>query len=333
MAVPENKTIESETNATKDPLDPSKIVIFILFAIVHIVGLYILTNVHMRAATILSALAPIVSGAIFGIRGSISIWVIFTIIINPLIFTNSYLGFSMSYSPVYIVGSIMTLGVVIIIGRLHDLEKRVRQLNAKLYILSRTDELTQLLNRRATIELANREIKRSERERGNLAYFTATSSDKKYIREAEAAFKAGRSIDEYFGVIAFAILDLDFFKNVNDNYGHAAGDKVLADFALFMKESFRDTDIIGRYGGEEFLVVFPGTTASSATIALRHLADRLRLNKIYLPDKSQIQVTFSAGIAEQKDSTETLDRILERADNALYTAKKEGRDQVIIAKD
>ena len=331
MSASVSKPSAMATPAKKRKAIPWGIIIFALAVIIHITGIIILTRFHMQSATILCALAPIIASAVFGIRWSAAVWLLFTIAVNPILLINSYLGIAMCFSPGYLVGSLMTLVVVIVIGRLHDLERRVRQLNDKLYILSRTDDLTQLFNRRAVIELATLEIKRAERERGNLEFFNSAPSEKKSFREAEALFKEGHSINEYFGVLAFAIIDLDFFKNVNDSYGHIAGDKVLADFALSMKDSFRDTDIVGRYGGEEFLVIFPGTTATNAAIALKHLADRLRINKITLPENVQVLLTFSAGLAEPKEASETLDSLLERADAALYTAKKEGRDRIIIA--
>jgi two-component system cell cycle response regulator len=124
------------------------------------------------------------------------------------------------------------------------------------------------------------------------------------------------------------MIDLDFFKQVNDIYGHQAGDEVLRHFARLVKQSVRDSDYVSRYGGEEFVVILPETHKREARI----MAERLRLiiseEPIPIGDQRH-HLTASIGVAAYPDDADTWHRLLKKADAALYEAKKSGRDQVI----
>lgn len=126
--------------------------------------------------------------------------------------------------------------------------------------------------------------------------------------------------------LCIGMLDLDHFKVVNDTYGHLVGDAVLRDTAARMQAAVRGFDTIGRYGGEEFLVVFEDTAPESAHEIMERLRIRVTASPIHVDDL-QLDITVSGGIAchEPGDSVETL---LNRADAALYTAKRDGRNQV-----
>ena len=122
-----------------------------------------------------------------------------------------------------------------------------------------------------------------------------------------------------------AILDIDRFKNINDTYGHAAGDKVLRELAQLMRDGLRQEDILVRYGGEEFVVIFPNTQLNTAA----HIIDRLRYNcststAFDLP----VPVHFSAGVCERDEANPDLKSILASADSRLYHAKRSGRNRV-----
>ena len=163
--------------------------------------------------------------------------------------------------------------------------------------LASQDSLTGLPNRRRTAELAR------------------------------AALTAAISAQQPLTV---AIIDLDHFKAINDRYGHAAGDYVLREFARTSRESLRDSDILGRWGGEEFLLVMPETTLDTALISLERL--RTQALKIQLPSMdTDLHVTLSAGLAMNDHGVKSLDDIVARADAALYEAKNQGRDLVRIA--
>jgi diguanylate cyclase (GGDEF)-like protein len=132
--------------------------------------------------------------------------------------------------------------------------------------------------------------------------------------------------------LCIALIDLDRFKAINDRFGHATGDRVLQDFAAIANVAIRKTDILGRWGGEEFLLVLPNTTLDVAVEMLDHL--RLQASLILPPDEeSGLRVSISAGLAATGADACSLDEIVARADVALYEAKNLGRDLVRYAED
>ncbi len=133
--------------------------------------------------------------------------------------------------------------------------------------------------------------------------------------------------------LAVAILDLDHFKAINDRCGHASGDHVLREFARLSRGSLRAGDVLGRWGGEEFLLVLPDTTLDAALAGVERL--RVLALGIQVPGagpEAPLRVTFSAGLATA-DGARSLDEIIARADAALYEAKNEGRDLVRIDRE
>jgi diguanylate cyclase (GGDEF)-like protein len=128
--------------------------------------------------------------------------------------------------------------------------------------------------------------------------------------------------------LSIIMADIDFFKNVNDTYGHAAGDIVLRQIGESIKTSLRDSDQVGRYGGEEFLIVLPDTSLECA----RHVAERCRQNiessVIVIQKATPIQVTTSFGIYCSTDHKEDILDMIHQADMQLYRAKQNGRNRV-----
>lgn len=157
------------------------------------------------------------------------------------------------------------------------------------------DPLSGLLNRRESIRRLDEEISRSRRNKTSLSV---------------------------------AMLDLDHFKKINDNLGHAIGDWVIKFFSRSMQTIFRECDIIGRHGGEEFVVIFPDTESDAAQLACKRLKKYIIASEMDLPTP----FTFSGGIA-LLNANDTGDSILDRADIALYKAKEKGRNKVITATD
>jgi len=130
--------------------------------------------------------------------------------------------------------------------------------------------------------------------------------------------------------ISFLIMDIDYFKAVNDTYGHDVGDEVLRDFASRIGANVRGIDLACRYGGEEFVVVMPDTDAGYAYTVAERLRQSIELTPFPIsraPDK--INVTASIGIASSNGNGDDSDKLLHRADQALYRAKREGRNRVI----
>ena len=131
--------------------------------------------------------------------------------------------------------------------------------------------------------------------------------------------------------ISFAMIDIDFFKKVNDEFGHPAGDYVLHEVAQTMTNVMRNCDVVARYGGEEFAIILPETAASSAKV----LAQRVRRSIEQLNiqhEEHSIPVTISCGICSCDFSTSTMTRseFINYSDQALYKAKESGRNRVEI---
>jgi len=125
--------------------------------------------------------------------------------------------------------------------------------------------------------------------------------------------------------VCFAMVDIDFFKKVNDNYGHPVGDKVISALSLFLKQRLRKTDSIGRYGGEEFAVILPDTKGEDALHvmnAIREVFSQLE----HSAGDTEFKVSFSCGVCSF--TGDNADSIIEQADEALYEAKRQGRNNV-----
>lgn len=140
-----------------------------------------------------------------------------------------------------------------------------------------------------------------------------------------------KRFDRYGERFAVVLVDLDHFKKVNDQHGHKVGDQALMAFASAAGLVLRDTDVLARWGGEEFLFVLPNTTAHKSLAALERLRQALEQATVS-PDVPGLRVRFSAGIAVH-DTARTLTQTLERADHALYQAKHDGRNRDVVDLD
>jgi len=173
-------------------------------------------------------------------------------------------------------------------------ELALRDAQAELQRLALTDELTGLANRRYFMQQLEREINRSRRNHHPLC---------------------------------LAMLDIDFFKSINDNFGHPIGDKILMHFSQFLQTHFRASDVVGRLGGEEFAILLPDTSINDALQVVERAIKSLTSEA-----SSDIQYSFSAGLASfPNDITLDSNWLLTQADRALYNAKSTGRNKVIAA--
>ncbi|HEU4745022.1 MAG TPA: diguanylate cyclase [Anaerolineales bacterium] len=127
------------------------------------------------------------------------------------------------------------------------------------------------------------------------------------------------------------MLDLDHFKQVNDKYGHAVGDQVLQEFAKRCSNSVREVDLVGRYGGEELIILLPETDRPTSLQVAERLRSTIADTPIKIFDK-EISVTASIGVATQDENTMDLETLIARADQAMYIAKHKGRNRVAISK-
>ncbi len=180
--------------------------------------------------------------------------------------------------------------------RLQSQKNELAQALTRIQILATRDELTGLFNRRHMMEVL-------------------TQHQKRLIRSGHHRF-------------CLALLDIDHFKRINDTHGHGVGDEVLREFAATLQRALRDTDVLARWGGEEFLLLINDTSPELANIGLERARDMLASAPLlaHMPD---LQVTFSAGLTGY-DDVEELSTCIERADQALYRAKAEGRNRTVI---
>ncbi len=180
--------------------------------------------------------------------------------------------------------------------RLQSQKNELAQALTRIQILATRDELTGLFNRRHMMEVL-------------------TQHQKRLIRSGHHRF-------------CLALLDIDHFKRINDTHGHGVGDEVLREFAATLQRALRDTDVLARWGGEEFLLLINDTSPELANIGLERARDMLASAPLlaHMPD---LRVTFSAGLTGY-DDVEELSICIERADQALYRAKAEGRNRTVI---
>ena len=133
-------------------------------------------------------------------------------------------------------------------------------------------------------------------------------------------------------VFSISILDIDRFKLINDQYGHQAGDFVLKEFSRIINNSLRSYDLLGRFGGEEFIIVSMNAAKEEALVMIERVLETIR-NEIFIYNDKEIRLTFSAGIADNLEcdpDTLLIEKIIEKADNRLYEAKHTGRNKIII---
>jgi len=164
--------------------------------------------------------------------------------------------------------------------------------------LSETDELSGLPNRRHFVNHLRAELSRARR---------------------------------YKRCVSLLVLDIDYFKSVNDEYGHLFGDLVVREFGAVLRRSLREHDFIARYGGDEYIIVCPEVGAEDALL----VADRIRgkvADHTFTSGRVSCRVTLSAGIAVSRgEDAESYQSLLDRADRALYQAKEQGRNRAVLA--
>jgi diguanylate cyclase (GGDEF)-like protein len=146
---------------------------------------------------------------------------------------------------------------------------------------------------------------------------------KKVVSERKRIARSGENL-------SMLLIDIDKFKDINDTYGHNAGDKVLKIISRQIKAALRITDIPCRYGGDEFLIFLPDTDSNEAVILARRLKEKFETMAIDVDSEQKIKVTLSIGVAEY-NTEETISAMMKRADTALYEAKKTGRNKFVLA--
>ncbi|MFC5513314.1 diguanylate cyclase domain-containing protein [Massilia jejuensis] len=199
----------------------------------------------------------------------------------------------------YLAGALMS--TALLSGEMSKLRSRLKHQKRELSdaldtirVLATVDELTSLVNRRHM----NSVLEAEERRHASVAD------------------------------TCIALLDIDFFKRVNDRYGHAAGDAVLRCFSAAARAALRDNDVLARWGGEEFLLLLPDIAPADAQAVLERMAERVRAMTV--PGLDGSRISFSAGLATRR-AGEPCAEVISRADKALYLAKEAGRDRIVVA--
>ena len=191
-----------------------------------------------------------------------------------------------------VVAPVMSIQMLSLLRKLDETEQQLR-------VLSHTDELTQTFNRRYFMQYLEQEFRRAQR------------SEEKFC---------------------IAILDMDNFKQINDGWGHLAGDRVLREMTHIFSKHLRQADIFARYGGDEFIFLFPQTDRAQIQLWVDRICDLFADTSIQW-ESIPIKPLFSVGIAVFDPMMDNMDELLKRADEALYEAKHKGGNQFAYYKN
>lgn len=179
---------------------------------------------------------------------------------------------------------------------LYYLSKEIFAAKDQLYSMATTDALTNLYNRRT------------------------------FLKRGQEAFKIAERGGQHFSVV---IYDIDFFKTVNDEYGHLIGDAVLKSLATLSKETIRETDLLARYGGEEFAILLPNTSPEQAIVVAEKLRERIEAHVVDI-QPYKINRTVSLGVMGYHFSITSFDELIDKADKAMYKSKTMGKNRLTV---
>ena len=202
--------------------------------------------------------------------------------------------------------------------------------NARLFSEHKRVE-DELRNTKESLEVMNMELRfafEHEQHMARTDALTGVNNRRNLFELAEHEFDVAKRYQQPLSIIMF---DLDHFKNINDTYGHSIGDKMLERVAQVTHAQLRDVDIIGRYGGEEFVIVLPVTNAQRALLLAQRILETVSAIRLQT-DHGTAAITLSIGIAETIHSPqdESVENVIRRADEAMYAAKQAGRNRAVI---
>lgn len=277
---------------------------------------------------------------LFYFRPNIVQWIVGVIIIQiialmmfiPIRFSLAFAGgiyavvitlvtrWAMGSSKANLIGLFFVLMLPFVLGTATAMRLGVSQ-RKQFALLSQTEEINQALaleiDRRRALELKLTEMAATDPLTG---LYNRREYEMLFTHEIERARRANTPL-------SVCIVDLDHFKKVNDSYGHGAGDEVLRRTANLLKDKLRSMDIIGRLGGEEFIILLPETTIEQAAMIGNRLLDALALTDIHT-NAAIIKVTATIGITRLLENDPDFNAIIQRADEALYRGKETGRNRV-----
>jgi len=203
---------------------------------------------------------------------------------------------------------------------------KVRSIGAVMLDISRRDAVAEMRQTLERLQQTNQELQKTLVELDRLASTDKLTGAWNRRRLDEAVINEMARLRQYAHPLSLLIIDIDFFKNINDKHGHAAGDRILVELTAVLQSSLRATDSLTRWGGEEFVVLCPNTTLST----MARLGERLREKIARSVFPAAGKLTVSIGVAECM-SEETWEQWFRRADAALYRAKAYGRNQIQVA--
>ncbi|MFA5938884.1 MAG: diguanylate cyclase [Sinimarinibacterium sp.] len=183
-----------------------------------------------------------------------------------------------------------------------------------------------------TVETTNDELRKAlerEHQAARTDELTGAYNRRQFFDAGRQQFDVARRYGHGLSVI---LLDVDHFKNVNDRFGHEAGDSALVHLVGIVRPLLRTADVFARYGGEEFIILMPDTDLFRAMQAAERIRQAVAEREVD-PSSSRFRITISAGVAELQATDDNLERTIRRADEALYAAKKAGRNRVVASTD
>jgi diguanylate cyclase (GGDEF)-like protein len=204
------------------------------------------------------------------------------------------------------------------------LQEIVQRLNRQVRMYQMESEAAKKIARNKQTEVEA--IVMQANELSNVDALTFLPNRRMIVRELQNETQRAQ---RYPAPLSISVVDVDFFKKVNDTYGHLVGDEVLRHVAYQLRDNVRHPDLVGRYGGEEFLILLPNTEAKEAAEQAGRLCKCVR--EAQFPVGGQdLKVTVSVGVAQYQPGADTWDSLLNRADTAMYKAKKNGRDCWVV---
>lgn len=205
-----------------------------------------------------------------------------------------------------------------------DAENMVEKLRKQVKLFQVESEVSKKLARNKQIEMEA--VLAQAQEVAHVDPLTFLPNRRTIIKDLQSEVMRA---ERYHSLFCISVVDIDHFKIINDTYGHPVGDEVLRHVALHLRDSIRHPDVVGRYGGEEFIILLPNSDNKAAAEQATRLCREIRSMMVRSKDHN-LQVTISIGIAQFRIGEDSWHSLLKRADNAMFEAKNRGRDRWVI---
>lgn len=195
------------------------------------------------------------------------------------------------------------------------------------YFIDRDIQLLSIVARSAALALENAELHKRTEELTVIDALTDTFNYRYFVRKLQ---EEKRRATRYNLPLSLIMVDIDYFKKLNDTYGHEAGNLVLADMSAIIKTCIRDVDIFSRYGGEEFIVILPQTAQGEARLIAERIRSRVEQTKFRIDKNTQLSSTVSVGVSSFPENGHSGEELVTITDQAMYKAKEDGRNLVRV---